>query len=275
MLSTEVSENKSPETASPDLSDASETSGEETRPLTLAQALLGSEPATPRESAKKAESNEDTQSETDSLPRGLHALAERLGVKPEDLYAIEVPMADGTSVKLGELKDAYADRENTVRKELELEERRIKIEAELTRAKSEIETLIKELPPEALKPEFLERVRKDALAARERERRAIMEAIPEWADEKTRTSELQGIVEMLQDYGYSPQYLEQSLDSRLIRLARDSWLRKTRIERALAAVKRVEPVSMGKSRKVPPRDTRRASSLGNRAGNLRTLLSED
>lgn len=275
MQSTEVLETNSPETANLDPSDASETSGEETRPQTLAQALLGSEPTTPRESAKRAESNEDTQSETDSLPRGLHALAERLGVKPEDLYAVEVPMADGTSVKLGELKDAYADRESTARKELELEERRIKIEAELTRAKSEIETLIKELPPEVLKPEFLERVRKDALAARERERRAVMEAIPEWADEETRTRELQGIVEMLQDYGYSPQSLEQSLDSRLIRLARDSWLRKTRIERALAAVKRVEPVSMGKSRKVPPRDTRRASSLGSRAGNLRTLLSED
>lgn len=275
MQSTEILESKSLETANLDPSDASETSGEETRPQTLAQALLGSEPTTPRESAKKAESNEDTQSETDSLPRGLHALAERLGVKPEDLYAVEVPMADGTSVKLGELKDAYADRENTARKELELEERRIKIEAELTRAKSEIETLIKELPPEVLKPEFLERVRKDALAARERERRAVMEAIPEWADEETRTRELQGIVEMLQDYGYSPQSLEQSLDSRLIRLARDSWLRKVRIERALAAVKRVEPVSMGKSRKAPPRDTRRASSLGSRAGNLRTLLSED
>lgn len=275
MQSTEVLESKSLETANLDPSDASETSSEETRPQTLAQALLGSEPTTPRESVKRAESNEDTQSETDSFPRGLHALAERLGVKPEDLYAVEVPMADGTSVKLGELKDAYADRESTARKELELEERRIKIEAELTRAKSEIETLIKELPPEVLKPEFLERVRKDALAARERERRAVMEAIPEWADEETRTRELQGIVEMLQDYGYSPQYLEQSLDSRLIRLARDSWLRKTRIERALAAVKRVEPVSMGKSRKAPPRDTRRASSLGSRAGNLRTLLSED
>lgn len=275
MHSMEVLESKSLETANLDPSDASETSGEESRPQTLAQALLGSEPTTPRESAKEAESNEDEESETDSLPRGLHALAERLGVKPEDLYAIEVPMANGTSVKLGELKDAYADRENTARKELELEERRIKIEAELTRAKSEIETLIKELPPEVLKPEFLERVRKDALAARERERRAVMEAIPEWADEETRTRELQGIVEMLQDYGYSPKYLEQSLDSRLIRLARDSWLRKMRIERALAAVKRVEPVSMGKSRKAPPRDTRRASSLGSRAGNLRTLLSED
>src|SRR5690606_20831450 len=227
MQSTEVLETSSPETANLDPSDASKTRGEESRPQTLAQALLGSEPTTPRESAKEAESNEDAESETDSLPRGLHALAEKLGVKPEDLYAIEVPMSNGTSVKLGELKDAYADRENTARKELELDERRIKLDAELTRAKSEIEALIKELPPEVLKPELLERVRRDALAARERERRAIMEAIPEWADEKTRTSELQGIVEMLQDYGYSPQSLEHSLDSRLIRLARDSWLRKT------------------------------------------------
>lgn len=275
MQSTEISENKSPETASLDPSDASETRDEETRPQTLAQALLGLEPTTPRESAEEAESDKDAQSETDSLPRGLHALAEKLGVKPEDLYAVEVPMADGTSAKLGELKDAYADRENTARKELELDERRIKIEAELARAKSEIEALIKELPPEVLTPELLERVRRDALAARERERQAIMEAIPEWADERTRTSELQGIVEMLQDYGYSPQSLERSLDNRLIRLARDSWLRKTRIERALAAVKRVEPATMGKSRKAPPRDTRRTPSQNSRAGTLRTLLSED
>src|SRR5690606_36283590 len=130
-----------------------ETRGDEIRPQTLAQVLLGSEPTTPRESAEEAESAEYAQSETDSLPRGMHALAEKLGVKPEDLYAIEVPMADGTSVKLGEIKDAYADRENTARKELELEERRIKTEAQLTRAKSDIEALIKELPPEVLKPE--------------------------------------------------------------------------------------------------------------------------
>lgn len=275
MQSTEVLESNSPETATLDPSDTSETRGEETRPQTLAQALLGSDPTTPRESATMAESDKGAQSETDALPKGLHALAEKLGAKPEDLYAVEVPMSDGTSVKLGELKDAYADRENTSRKALELDERRIKLDAELTRAKSEIEALIKELPPEVLKPELLERVRREALAARERERRATMEAIPEWADEKTRTSELQGIVEMLQGYGYSPQYLEQSLDSRLIRLARDSWLRKTRIERALASVKRVEPIAMGKSRKAPPRDTRGASSQSSRAGILRTLLSED
>src|SRR5690606_26307054 len=144
MQSTEVLESNLPETANFDPSDASETRGEEPRPQTLAQALLGSGPTTPRESVEEAESAEDAQSETDSLPRGLHALPEEPGVKPEDLYASEVPMADGTSVKLGELKDAYADRENTARKELELEERRIKTEAELTRAKSEIEALIKE-----------------------------------------------------------------------------------------------------------------------------------
>src|SRR5690606_19783165 len=130
MQSTEVIESNLPETADLDPSDTNETRGDDTRPQTIAPALLGSEPTTPRESATMAESDKGSQSETDALPKGLHALAERLGAKPQDVYAVEVPMSDGSSVKIGELKDAYADRENTARKELELDERRIKLDAE-------------------------------------------------------------------------------------------------------------------------------------------------
>lgn len=263
-------QSETPETATPAQAETPGASEGE-QPVSLAQALLGEVPeAKPAETQAKAE----PQAGSDELPKGLHALAERLGAKPEDLYAIEVPMADGKAVKLGELKDAFAAQEEVTRRELEIEERRAKYDAELTRAKSELETLMAGLPKEALKPEVLDRIRKDALASRERERVATLEAIPEWSDEARRTNELKGIVEMMTDYGFPPNYLERNLDHRIIRLVRDSYLRKVRIERALAGVKKVQPTSTGKSRQAPPKETRQPSALGTRAGNVRALLGE-
>lgn len=262
-----------PETVQPETPETqTETKPAGEQPVSLAAALLGESEAKPGETQEKAEPQKGGADE--ALPKGLHALAEKLGASPEDLYSVEVPMADGKPVKLGELKDLYSKQEDVTRRELEIEERRTTAEAEATRAKQELETLMAQLPKEAIKPEVLERVRRERLETLSRERTATLEAIPEWADEGKRTEELKGIVEMLQGYGFDPRQLEQSLDSRLMRLARDSWLRKVRIERALAGVKKVEPTSTGKSGRAPPKETKSTSTYSSRAGNLRTLLNE-
>lgn len=269
MQLTEVSETPETATTATPETQAEVSAGEQ--PVSLAQALLGEPRAEPGETQEKAKPQTG---DADALPKGLHALAEKLGRQPEDLYAVEVPMADGKAVKLGELKDLYAQQENVTRKELEIEERRVKQDAELTRAKQELQMLMAGLPKDAIKPEVIEKLRRDALAVRETERKATLEAIPEWSDEQVRADELKGMVEMLEGYGFPANWFDSSFDHRVFRLVRDSYLRKARIERALAGVKKVEPTSTGKSRQAPPKETRKPSTLGTRAGNLRALLQE-
>lgn len=220
-----------PEDHSPSLEDLLK----DPEPETVGQGDAG-------ETQQKAEPQEGVS------PKTLKDWAEKLGVDAKDLYAIEVPMADGKGVTLGELKDQFAQGDDLTRRELEFEERRVRQEADWTRAQTELKTLIQALPPKALSEQALQLVRQKAEVELRSEREATLRTIPEWGDETRREAELQGMVEMLSDYGFSPNYLQEAFSHRLIRFVRDAYLRKQRVEQALAKVQKVDrPSTTGKS----------------------------
>jgi hypothetical protein len=194
------------------------------------------------ETQQKAEPQEGV------TPKTLKDWAEKLGMEAKDLYSIEVPMADGKGVTLGELKDTFAKQDDLTRRELEFVERKVQQEAEWTRAQTELKALIQALPPRALSEQALQLVRQKAEMELKAEREATLHAIPEWADETRREAELQGMVELLKDYGFPPSYLQQAFSHKLIRFVRDAYLRKQRVEQALARVQKVDrPSTTGKS----------------------------
>jgi hypothetical protein len=240
------------------------------QPVSLAAALMGE----PRQETATKEAPQSSE-ETRALPKDLAGLAETLGTKVEALYGVQIKMGDGhgETTTLGALKDLYAKQESLSTREIEIEERRANAESAITRAKQELEMLMSALPEKALKPEVMERVKAQALQLRETERRATMAAIPEWADESVRVEELKGIVALLQDYGFPAKYLETNLDHRLVRLVRDSYLRKSRIDKALAAVKKVPPTTPPKSTRAPAKG--KAPSSHTRQTQLRYQLGEE
>ncbi len=213
-----------------------------------------------------------------SEPTKFNDLAERLGVELDALYKLEISQAeDGTPVTVETLKDFYAEQGNLTLREVEFEERKTQAETELMKAQAELRELMAELPEKALKPETLQKLRERHEATVQLERQRTMQAIPEWSDDKTRTADIEGMVEHLQQYGYPPSYLEQIADHRQIKFIRDSWLRETRIRKALEQVRAGRPNPTSKSKpasKAPQRAPLTGVSRGNARNKLEAIFSQ-
>jgi len=225
------------------------------------------------ESQQNAEPTDGTPAEKPKgKPKVLKDLAETLGLEDKDLYAIQVPMADGKTMTIGELKDAVAKQDDLSVRELELEERKAKLEAEITRERADLEALVKLIDPKALTPQFVEEVKRRAADEAKREMQATLELIPEWQNAEVREKELAGMVEYLKGFGIPPLFLSATPNHKLFRLVRDAWQRKVRVDAALAKVAPVKrETTAGKSRptgKAPAKPTAPTASLN--SGDLRS-----
>lgn len=208
----------------------------------------------------ESQTDDDTESESSTKPEPSQAgkpkgkpkafkeLAERLELTPEDLYAVEVPMADGRTMTLGKLKDAGAIQDQLTVREVQFAERVGKQEAEWTRQQAEFSQLVSMIDPKALTPEMRKKATDAVSESNKRERAEVMRLIPDWSNQELRETELTGMVELLKDYGIGESFLTANMSSKLMRFVRDAYLRKVRVERALAAVKPVKkPSTTGKS----------------------------
>jgi len=178
----------------------------------------------------------------ETKPTKFNDLAGRLGIELDDLYKLEISQAeDGTPVTVENLKDHYARQADLSLREVEYEERRIQQEADLMQAQEELREVMAALPEKAIKPEILQKVRDKHAAQMKLERKRTLEVIPDWADEKRRTADLEGMSEHLKQYGYPVNHLERIADHRQIKYIRDNWQREQRIRKALEAVRAGKP----------------------------------
>ncbi len=215
-------------------------------------------------------SGEDSGS--DDAPTKFNDLAGKLGIELDDLYKLEVSQAeDGTPVTVENLKDHYAKQADLSLREIEFEERRTKTEADLMQAQEELRELMAALPEKAVQPEVLQKIKAKHEAQMTLERQRTLEVIPEWQDDKTRTADMEGMAEHLQQYGYPVNHLERVADHRQIKYIRDNWLREQRIRKALAAVKagKPNPTKPSKPNAKPPS---KKPLAGVKRGNARNQL---
>lgn len=202
--------------------------------------LMGEE--TESDGSEDAGASGDASGSEEAALTKFNDLAGKLGLELEDLYKLEVSQAtDGSPVTVENLKDHYARQDDIDLRELEFEERRTQHEAEMMRAQEELREIMAALPEKAIKPEVLQKVREKHEAQVRLERQRALELIPEWKDEKTRTADIEGMVEHLQQYGYPVNYLERVADHRQIKYIRDNWLREKRIRAALEKVRAGKP----------------------------------
>jgi hypothetical protein len=163
----------------------------------------------------------------------LADLAERLDVDLEELYGLQLTTKGGGElVKLGDLKDAWQDRQQAVReiarRDSGLDER----EAALRAEQALWEPVLRELN-DKLPQEFKARLSSRDQQQLERERTRLLDAAPELADQTQFQAWRGEVVGFLAGYGYSPQEMAIT-DHRMLVILRDHMRLKARLEKLMA-----------------------------------------
>lgn len=212
-------------------------------------AMLSEQPPekAPEGEAGESHPNAEPPGEPKGKPKLLKDAAERLALSEADVYAIEVPMADGKTMPIGKMKDLAAKHDSIVVRELAFEDRVSKQEAEWTRHETELAELLSALDPKVVSPELKERVRQKVETANKRERDLVLTTIPEWKEPTVREAELQLMVEDLKDFGIPESFLTANINHKLFRYVRRNALREQKWRAAVEAVVQVKkPSTTGK-----------------------------
>lgn len=209
--------------------------------------------------------DDDSESKDDKVVVDhIEKLTKRLGLTPEQAYAIRVPMPDGAeSLTIGELKDKVKDVVNLETRETQFDQRRSRQEGDLLRAQTEMRSLLAMLPKDAISPEMVERVRKQHDAKMGQERRLTLQVIPEWDDESTRETEIQSMSDFLQEHGFDDSFIATIVDHRALRFIRTMWQRDARIKKALANVKDTKRTGAPLGQRTSGKPSRAAAKPGN------------
>lgn len=200
-------------------------------------------------------------------PDTLEALSKRLGFKPEQIYNVKIPLADGAEpLTLGQLKDRVGELVDLETRETQFEQRRMQSEGELLRSQTELRELIGMIPKEHINPEIVNKIRKRHEANMAFERRQTLEFIPEWRDEKRAGEDLQGMIEFTKRWGFDEGFMATVHDHRAIKFIRDMYLRDKRIQAALAKVTTPDSKGQKTSAKTKKAAARPMQSQTNRKG---------
>lgn len=214
---------------------------QEKKPRSLAELFGNRSDESSTEIALDDDTPDDPEAPLDSIER----LMKRHKLTPEQADAIKVPMRNGAeALTIGELKDKISDLTDLELRQVQFDERRIKQEGELIKSQTELRGLLEVLPKDAIKPEVLQKLRERQAETTRQQRQLTLEHIPEWRDEKKRTAEIEGIVEMLSDYGFDESFLQSVVDHRAMKFIRDNFLIRSRIRKSLEEVR--DPKKLGK-----------------------------
>lgn len=129
-------------------------------------------------------------------PVSLADLAEALEIEPKELYDIDIPLGNGESVSLGEMKDAYRDVNQA---EKEYHARRSQVdqrEANMFNEQHMMQNVLEALKPQ-LTPELVNYIQQHDRQVDFEERAAIGRIIPEMKDQTSRAQFLERAVKRM------------------------------------------------------------------------------
>ena len=151
----------------------------------------------------------------------LAGLAEKAGIDESELYALKIPMGSNReAMTLGELKDGVNKLTDLESRETELTERKADFENEHIRARQELAEIVQLLPQ--LPPELVAKAKQQHIDHLDKERFALVSAIPEWGDPQTWRLAQDKMIDHVSQYGFTRMDFEQgTTDHRLIKLVWD------------------------------------------------------
>ncbi len=207
----------------------------------------------------------DAPSATDGPPQTLADAAEKLGMKIEDLYALDVPMRDGVEpIKLGALKDFARQSADVAELTVELETQRSDFENSMIRAKQELQEVVNLLPnvPDVL----IEQARATITENQQREHSRLMEIKPDWKEPEVYQQARSDILEAVADYGFTRSDLDLVIDHRLTKLLHDFSMLKRRVASATAKHNELKTQQNRGGRKATPKPKEPVQRSSNRQG---------
>lgn len=152
-------------------------------------------------------------------PKTFSEAAEALGMEPKDLYALTLNTGDGEEVKIGDLKDAYQNRQAAERETAEraaaLDERETALFQEQRLFAELGDDLAKHISPQKRQEMLTHLQEREA-----RERQRLMQMMPELQDQATFEQFRDDVVGTLGKYGYKPHEIVVS-DHRHLLVVRD------------------------------------------------------
>jgi hypothetical protein len=175
---------------------------------------------------------EDTPSAVTDDPITVARLAESLGVAPADVYELEVPMGDGKTVTLGEMKDAFKAYGPVKEAEARNRSDRQDFEKQVLKTRSDLSAIIAAIPPQ-IRDHVVRAARERNASWEQEQEKLALETMPELGDSDKRAKFRQMLVEDGAEYGFSEQEITYTQDARTLRWMRDF----AEMKRELAAMK--------------------------------------
>jgi|GEM_PF-6244534 len=162
---------------------------------------------------------EDEPSDNDSQV-SIRDLASHLGTNAQRVYKdLQVPLGNGESLSLGELKDAHQVRETSrseiAEREVSLQERESAVNAH----QQELQAIMGEISP-YLTQEAVSAIEAKHASTEARERQSLMEKVPEFKDATKFDAFRDELVEMMSDFGFQPHEVVIA-DHRLLMVGRE------------------------------------------------------
>lgn len=198
------------------------------------------EPAAPREQSPEPASSgfDGATAEAEgqpAAPTSLAELAQKLDMDPESLYAVEVKAGDGSTATLGDLKDAWQQRETAARetaaRAAELDQRESALIAD-----QRIFAEMGDQLAQALSPETRTQLQQHLEQRTERERQAMLRTMPELAEPEAMSAFKADVTQALERYGFRPAEM-QITDHRHLHILRDL----IRLEKRMAQLQKWKP----------------------------------
>jgi hypothetical protein len=231
---------QSPADAAPDSAERLDDAGA----LSRVEALLAGQSGAEQETAQ-----DDTPT-PEETPADLTSLAERLKATPDKLYGIKVPLADGESRTIGELKDGYrtADQLRVERDKFHVE--RTQLDQDKRQALADLTAIMDRLPAQAVTPEAVQAVQQVHGEHLKRELAQLLETVPEWKDPVRYAAERPVMESYAAGLGFSPQDVAAITDHKVLRLLRTAALadKETKAERVKPPAKVGQAPRAGKDR---------------------------
>ncbi len=217
-------------------------------PTELTQALLADEPEPEKEPPKPvtAQETETTEGdtpevsedspdspETEDAVTTIKALAEKLGVKPAELYKTVVSIGDDKTATLGELKDSYQDAAKLDKSRNELDERRVAFDTEVAAKTQEMAAAVGVIGVDNLNPGQQQAVYDWMAAVKQRESALMLKTTPEWSDPLVVESDKKHMLEAFSKFGISEADMQMVTDHKWMRAIRYYALRDAKAADAL------------------------------------------
>lgn len=166
----------------------------------------------------------------------LASLAKHLELEPADLYEVEVPIGEGMTVTLGQLKDDYKEHGPVKEAQVAFKEKTDTWEKQVLQTRSELNSIMSVIPAE-MQQQVIQQAKAHQSRWASEQEKMVLEAIPDWADDSKRSGDRLAMVEDAGEFGYSEHDIAHTQDARALRLLKEFSSMKRELQGMKAAAK--------------------------------------